>query len=155
MQPAYICIYIYYIYILYYVLYIYYRHCYTVYTVYTVYIHRYIDTYIHACIHTLHYITLHYITLHYITLHYIHTYIHAMTQHAMPCHAIPVQYIAYAKFSFGHHPNPRLSKFAQVDVLRDALKDVLHVVEIFSAQSEAREPRTRNRSLDPRRFFDV
>ena len=78
-----------------------------------------------------------------------------MTQHAMPCHAIPVQYIAYAKFSFGHHPNPRLSKFAQVDVLRDALKDVLHVVEIFSAQSEAREPRTRNRSLDPRRFFAV
>lgn len=65
----------------------------------------------------------------------------------MPCHAIPVQYIAYAKFSFGHHPNPSLSKFAQVDVLRDALKDVLLVVEIFSAQSEAREPRTRNCSL--------
>ena len=41
------------------------------------------NIYIHACIHTLHYITLHYFTLHYFTLHYItyiqtdtHTYIH-------------------------------------------------------------------------------
>ena len=36
-----------------------------------------IHTYIHACMHALHYITLHYITLHYITLHtyiYIHIY---------------------------------------------------------------------------------
>ena len=129
----YICIYVY-IYICIYIrIYIYlYIYIYIIYYIYNIMYYIY---YIH-CIHCIH--------------TYIYTYIHAMTQHAMPCHAIPVQYIAYAKFSFGHHPNPRLSKFAQVDVLRDALKDVLHVVEIFSAQSEAREPRTRNRSLDPR-----